>query len=355
MPQHDAVSDRLPARRTGRRLRAHAGRLLQVVLTLGLLYWVFADPALLADMRRTLFAAEPLWLVAGVALGVVWIGAAVYRWHLFLRVQGIEIGLGRTGAVCLIGQFFALLLPGSVGGDAARIVLLCREHPHQKQGVVLSVIMDHLTGMIAMTATAAIIAFGRASWFTRSPLTEGAMLALLIFLLGAMLGLTLAFVGAETRFIYWIPNHVPGRERLIDFARAFGLFIRRWRVSLKGVAVSFVTLYGYFATFYCSARAFGAPVSLLDILSVMPVIDAVSALPLTVAGLGVREKVFETMMRALLQIPANVSLLISLGGFACSVFWSVVGAIVFAFYRPAGATVERKPHLGETLREVQEV
>lgn len=316
-----------------RRLRRWLWPVLQILATVALLYWLFADPELLRQMSQTLRRADPFWLAAGIALGGVWMAAAAYRWRIFLTVQGVDISYARTGGIYLISMFFTLFLPGAVGGDAVRIIYLFRERPNQKNGVVLSVITDHLSGMVALMGIAVLLTFSRWSWFSQSAMTAGSIWLLLIFFVVSLTGLALAFVGVQAGFVEKMPQRIPGRRRLINFAYAFSLFLRAWRQSLLGVGVAFVVLLAYFMTFYCASRAFNAGASLADVLSIMPVVDVASALPLTVSGLGVRESMFVAMLGSLADVPADVALLISLTGFLFSTVWSMAGGVVFSLYR----------------------
>jgi uncharacterized membrane protein YbhN (UPF0104 family) len=307
--------------------------LVQGVISVGLLIYIFRDPALREAMGRTLGRASWRWLLAGVGLGAVWIPAAVRRWQLFLRLQGVEFPLKRAMAVYLIGMFFTLFMPGFIATDGVRVAYLFRERPGRKAKILLSVMMDHLSGLLAMMLTAAAIGLGRAEWFAQSRLSAATMYGLLGFLVAAVTGLAIGWLMTQTRMMHWMPRRMPWRQQLLNAAHAFGLFFQRWRLSLRGTGYAFVTLYGYFLTFYCTARAFGAQATLLDVISIMPVVDAISALPISMAGLGVREKLLQELLGQLAGVPAEVALLVSLAGFGCSAVWALLGGVLFPFYR----------------------
>jgi len=323
---------------------------MQALISLGLLGYIFRDPRLLAHMGQTLTRAERLWLAAGVALGAGWIIAAARRWQLFLRLQGIEFPLRRALAIYLIGMFFTLFMPGFLATDGVRVAYLFRERPGRKGKILLSVMMDHLSGLIALMLTAAAIVTVRAEWFAQSQLSAAILYGLLGFLVSAVVGLAISWAATQTRMVNWISRRMPWRARLLEAAHAFGLFFQRWRLSLRGTGYAFLTLYGYFAAFYCAARAFGARASLLDIFSIMPVVDAISALPIAMAGLGVREKLMQTLLGELAGVPADVALLVSLAGFGCSAVWALAGGLLFPLYRtrpdpPRSRSVRAAGHL----------
>jgi hypothetical protein len=101
-----------------------------------------------------------------------------------------------------------------------------------------------------------------------------------------------------------------------------------------------VATLGYFTTFYCAGRAFGAPLGLGDTLVVMPIVDVIAAMPATVSGLGVREQVLVVLLGTVAGVPRGLAVLISLTGFGFSAAWFLVGGIVFAVYRRGEAESE---------------
>jgi len=103
--------------------------IIQVVVTVGILFWVFHDPQKRASMGEALKHAKPVWLLAGfVCYGVVEIVAAA-RWYILLRVQGVKLPVWRVGALFMLGIFFNMFMPGGTGGDVLKIVYLVKEIP----------------------------------------------------------------------------------------------------------------------------------------------------------------------------------------------------------------------------------
>jgi uncharacterized membrane protein YbhN (UPF0104 family) len=79
---------------------------------------------------------------------------------------------------------------------------------------------------------------------------------------------------------------------------------------------------------------------------IVPIIICISAVPITPAGLGVRENLFVFLLAgATMQVPPTLALAVSLLAYAGSLFWSIVGGIVYVTFR-------EKHHLTEA--ELQE-
>ncbi|MEI7963284.1 MAG: lysylphosphatidylglycerol synthase transmembrane domain-containing protein, partial [Verrucomicrobiota bacterium] len=91
--------------------------ILQAVVTLGLLWFIFHDKSKREQMVLALGKADPLWLIPGfLCFGLVLLCGAL-RWQLLMRVQGIHLGLFRVWQLVMIGMFYNLFLPGGTGGD----------------------------------------------------------------------------------------------------------------------------------------------------------------------------------------------------------------------------------------------
>ena len=105
-----------------------------------------------------------------------------------------------------------------------------------------------------------------------------------------------------------------------------------------------------FYVFYAASRALRQTTPLMDYIGIMPVINTITALPISVGGMGVREKLFEEMLSKLCGIQPAVADAISLTGFSMIVFWAIIGGIVYLFYRPS-----EHAKLSEIEHEVQEL
>ena len=131
----------------------------------------------------------------------------------------------------------------------------------------------------------------------------------------------------------------PGRDRLAELALAYNLYGRAWRTSLQAIGASFVSHFGYFFTFYCAARAFAAPTIPVPTFSqlcvIMPLINTITALPISLGGVGVRETLFVVLLNRLVGVDGGVAVLISFTGFLMTAAWGVAGGLLYLGYRPS--------------------
>lgn len=311
--------------------------LLQAAITVALLIWIFADAQVRLGVLRVLGGADPGWLMAAVVTAGVGVVAGAWRWWVFLRMMRFEVGLRVVTRITLVSGFFNLFLFGSVGGDAAKVVAMSRLVPNRKADALLTIVMDHLSGLVVVMVMTLGFTLGRYEYFMRTPLTAGMMWSMMVFVGVSLVGVVLCLVGARWRIAdrIWMPEQAREKMRQVD--AAFGELTRQWRRSVAGCLIAMLVTLAYFATFYCASQAVQGGVSLVEILTVMPVIDVMSALPISVSGLGVREKSFEVLLGVVAAVPIEVAVMISLTGFTATLVWSLIGGLVWLGQRLVAA------------------
>jgi uncharacterized membrane protein YbhN (UPF0104 family) len=76
---------------------------------------------------------------------------------------------------------------------------------------------------------------------------------------------------------------------------------------------------------------------------IVPTVICMSALPNTPGGLGVRESLYVYMLSTPLNVDPTKALSLSLLAYAGSLFWSLVGGVVYV-------TLKQKHHLAEEIQ-----
>jgi hypothetical protein len=79
----------------------------------------------------------------------------------------------------------------------------------------------------------------------------------------------------------------------------------------------------------------------------MPIERTISAMPISFAGIGWREKVLQIMLHSLCGVPEATAILIGSLSFLLVLICCLPGAIVYFFYKPSGVVAHVK------LREMQ--
>lgn len=318
----------------------------QILVTIALLWWIFRDSEKNRQMWEALQNAHVLWLIPGfVAVGIA-ILLQTQRWVILMRVQNIHLHWWRAWCLVMIGAFFNLFLLGATGGDVIKIFYAMRENVTKKSAAFLSVIVDRIIGLLALIAVAAVICTINFAQLTAHPLTNALLGSMALILGGSLVVVLAGFVVDRLQLAHKLPRWLPMHSHIIELASAFSAYTRNMRAIIPAFAISLLAHLLIFSSFYCAAKAFTSQLGLMNVLSVMPIVSTITALPISLSGVGVREELFQKLFNTLFGIPENIAILISLAGFFLFLLWGLLGGIVYLLYRPTGI------HLRDIKREV---
>jgi uncharacterized protein (TIRG00374 family) len=331
--------------------------IFQIGVTVALLWYVFHDPNQRAQMKYALGAADYRWVAGGILAYVIVEAAAAVRWYILLRVQNIHLSFPRLSGLFLIGMFYNQFLPGGTGGDIIKSYLLLKETGGRKAGPLLAVVFDRLIGLVALVTITATLVSLRFDLLWRTPVTVESgftphqLLVVLGILLGVSItGLLISFVISGFNLFYLLPHKFPGRDKLIEISAAYHLYARHWFATLLAFGASLVAHLATFTTFLCVAYAFHTGVKLIDFFAVLPIERTLTALPISFAGVGLREQILQVLLSNLCGVSVPIAKLIGSMSFLIILFCCAPGGIVYFFYKPSGAVAHVK--LREMQREV---
>jgi len=317
---------------------------LQAALAAAALAFVFHDRDRRREVAQAVRHASVSWLVAGVlCYGVVELLGGL-RWWLLLRVQGFRFSWRRATSIFLIGLFLMTFTPGLIGGDAARVLYLIQEAPERKAAAVLAVAMDRLVGLISLILLAALVVLCRYHWLAMTPATAWLEYVTLVILAGSAGVLLLSCVAARLPWLSMLDKNPAAGAKLREIGRTFQAYRRHWPRLIEALLNTLLAHVFYFLTFYCAARALGAfdgPAAkpwhgFWDVFSIMPIVNTLTALPLSFAGIGIRESLFQVLLNDLCGIPAGVGAAIGSLGFAMRAIWGLPGGVLLLRYRAPG-------------------
>jgi uncharacterized protein (TIRG00374 family) len=325
--------------------------LVQVAVTVAVLVWVFHDPAKRAQMGVALHRADYRWIGIAILAYLMVEFAAGVRWHILLKVQRIHLSVPRVSGLFLIGMFYNQFLPGGTGGDIMKSYLLLKETPGKATGALLAVVFDRMVGLVALIIITGTLIGLRYQWLTQLTETRHLVWGLLLILGSAILMLLTSFVVSGWNLAHKLPQRFPGREKLIELSAAYHLYAHHWRATLAAFGASIVAHLSTFATFLFVAYAFHAKIRVLDFFAIMPIERTISALPISLAGVGLREKIFQVMLHGLCGVPEADAVLIGSMSFLVMLACCAPGGIVYFFYKPSGERGHVK--LSEMRKEVE--
>jgi len=332
---------------------------LRLVVSFGLIGYIFyslSKEGKLSELPEYFAYANYWWLLAAALLFLGLLAAGSFRWGMLLKAQGIHLSRISVFMYYMIGMFFNNFLPSTVGGDFVKAYYLSRA-TGKTAGSFISVLMDRLMGMggLCVVAVLACVFGGKELWF--NPRTHDYALYIFLVVGGVTGGLGLFLLMA---FNDWIMNLFLklacwGKigEKIKEFHQAVYVYKGHWKVLLQTLLISTVIwvviilvswmVYMAFHTGGAvpavpavSADSAGTPgyiafIPIRYFYIFLPVISIIMSLPISFAGLGIREAFFMELFATLHGISDVDALIISLTFYFIFLAVSLLGGVIYIF------------------------
>lgn len=295
---------------------------LRLLFAVGVLAFVFSrvDPGDAADAL-----AEAPWWAFVVPSVLLLVNSGVHAFRIRVLLPEPRPRFAPVLRSVLLGNFFGLFLP-SGGGEAAKVVALGRSIGNFEVAVAalaLSRVLELVPWGLLCLWGGLVILPGRLPEYVPLALgtAGGFLFVLLLFPVVARVG-----------------RHVP----LPAFVADRILRVLQFRTSRRAILTCLVAT-APFALINCFVvwailRAYGVALSYPTVLGLIPTLDVIIALPITVSGIGVREVVFVHGLGAWDVAPA-VAIAASLTRWTGELFRSGLGGLLFLFHKEPASGV----------------
>jgi uncharacterized protein (TIRG00374 family) len=309
-----------PGARDGRLV--FLGKLVVSALLLTILFWRVDRPTVLRTIQ-----ALPLKVFLGcAALYTLGYLISTLRWQRLLLAEGIRLPLWRLTLVYFEAAFFNLFLPTLIGGDIVRGYTIYRITQGHDASIP-SILVDRLSGFAALVGIA-LIALGLASRQVRDPQVAVMILAVAVAF-SAVIALLLHDRMKErasgllrivrlTRFQAKLQGMVEALQRYRGHRRALG----------QAIALSVLLQALIIVTYYLIGAGLNLGVPIAYFFLYVPLITFVAMLPVSVAGLGVREG-GAVYFFAKVGVDTATALTMSLVWFSLTLVVSGLGGLAF--------------------------
>jgi len=211
----------------------------------------------------------------------------VFRWKMLLKAFGIHLPLRRIIISFSGGVFFNSLLPSTIGGDLVRSIDLAT-HTKKTKEVIATVFLDRLSGCIGLVLVALLaLIFGWKFAQDRSILYPIAVItAILVAVLFVLFN---DFLFSKLNRFFKSPNAGKIREKLSNLHQEIYYFRQHKKVLFKNLLFSVLIQVTAPIAFYITALALNQRLDIIYFFVFLPIIGAITLLPISVGGLGVRE------------------------------------------------------------------
>jgi glycosyltransferase 2 family protein len=291
-------------------------------LLLAVLFWRADRTALVQSLGSLPF---PVFLACAVLyiLGSV---ISTVRWWLLLRAEGIRIPVWRLSLVYFQGAFFSLFLPTLIGGDIVRGVFIHRMTGGHDASVA-SILVDRLSGFAALMTIALV-----ALLVPSGMLGDSQVAAMIVAIAALFAGLMAVLVNER------LMDRASGLLRLVGLERfqaklqgmmdALHRYRKHHRALAQAFLLSVLLQVLIIVTYYFIGVGLNLGAPLVYFFLFVPLITVLAMLPVSIAGLGVRESGVVYFF-AKVGVGAGAALGMSLVWFSLTVVVSGLGGLAF--------------------------
>jgi glycosyltransferase 2 family protein len=280
---------------------------------------------------------HPLWFLAAVICAGLPTLLGVIRWRWILHVQGLEVKFPRLFSISFVGLFFNAFMLGSTGGDVIKAWYVAHETHHKKAEAVATVVVDRLIGLLALfiiTLIMMAIFYQRVFedpkllWFSLATLAV-VLFTVLATIIGLWRGFADKFPGLRARL-----QRLPRYDTLRRAVGAYRVYASHPAILTKTIVVSFAVHFFSMLSIVCVGKGLRVVTDngIVDYFLYLPIINSVTAMPITISGFGVREGMYIKMFRQV-GVAEPTALVMSLLGYLATLFWSIVGGVFFLTHR----------------------
>ncbi|MDD5692080.1 MAG: lysylphosphatidylglycerol synthase transmembrane domain-containing protein [Candidatus Omnitrophica bacterium] len=267
-------------------------------------------------------------LFLGLGFTVFFLGYLLgfLRWRMLLLAAGINISLKKLISSFSGGVFFNVFLPSTIGGDLVRSADLAG-HTRKAKEVIATVLLDRLSGYIGLVIVVIpAILLGKGVVLDRVVLSSIAVIIGLLIVI--LLVLFNSFIYTKiTRFLA-TPGAKKIKEMVKDMHAEIHVFRHRRKVIIYNLFLSFFIQIITPVSIYFIALSLGVKINFIYFLIFMPIIGAITLLPVAIGGLGLRESLFVVYF-AKAGVIKQLALAMSLLSFSFIVIYGAIGGLIY--------------------------
>jgi uncharacterized membrane protein YbhN (UPF0104 family) len=251
------------------------------------------------------------------------------RWMVLARPLGFATPFAVLFRYYLIGMFFNLFAPGTIGGDVSRIYYLSRDGEQQTEErfssammrAALSVFMDRAVGMMVLVWLGALGLLLWPQYAVPTPVRTLTFALALGLLAGALLLPLLDRIVSAN-----------GHPIIVKLRLALRTYRAHWRAVAIAVALSFAVHLIQAWLHVIMGRALHIEIPLSYCVILYPLVGTFSALPVSLNGLGLREGGYLFMLQ-IIGFSSETGIAFGLLLFLTVAADSLVGGVLFLFKR----------------------
>jgi glycosyltransferase 2 family protein len=278
------------------------------------------------DLANNIKGADKRFLCVGFLVVLISYSLGFLRWKMLVKAAGIDISLRRLITSFSGGVFFNSFMPSTIGGDLLRATDLSGETRKAKE-VIATIFLDRLSGYVGL-----IFVIIPALLFNRDLLQDKVILysvsAIIIILAVILLVVFNSFAYRVISSFLSAPGSGKIKDMLRNIHHEIHLFRNRKKMIIGNLVLSFFIQLIAPVSVYFIGLSLGVKVNPVYFFVFLPIIGAVTLLPIAFGGIGLREQLFQTYF-AKVGVIGHLAVTMSILSFSFTVIYAAIGGLIY--------------------------
>ncbi|TKJ41610.1 hypothetical protein CEE37_03325 [candidate division LCP-89 bacterium B3_LCP] len=271
--------------------------LIKILVTVTIIYLIFKKFQIGFDDILASFTHQPGWFAMSFLMQVGAILFSIMRWNVLLKGQDLNVPFPHKIKTFLVGRFLGTFTPTGVGLEAYKAYDIAR-YTGKTEASVSVVLIEKMIGTFFSLSILVLITL---------PFFVGSINVKFLYVFGAffavllLLALVLLFSPGLLRTFLKLNFPLKGKieKPLNKMVDAFTIYSERKGSLLQAILLGLVVYLFWFLTYFTNSLALGAGLALSDVLKVGPMTQIATMIPLSIAGIGLREGAFMGLLDSL--------------------------------------------------------
>ncbi|MFH1440552.1 MAG: lysylphosphatidylglycerol synthase transmembrane domain-containing protein [Candidatus Omnitrophota bacterium] len=252
----------------------------------------------------------------------------LFRWEMLLKAVKIHLSMKRIIMSFSGGIFFSLFLPSTIGGDFIRTVDLAA-HTKKPKEVVATVFLDRLSGYIGLVLLSLLaVIFGWRFVQDRAVLLSVAVITLI--LCSVLLVLFNSFIYSKINKFLHTPNAGKIKEIIRNLHQEIHYFRNHKKIIIYNIIISIFIQSISPIVFYLIGLALGVKINIMYYFIFLPIIGAITLLPVSIGGLGLRDAT-TIYFFSKACVSKDLAFAMSLLNFSFILVYGALGGLIYVF------------------------
>lgn len=261
--------------------------LIKIAVSLGFLAWIIFRVNW-SEVWFYLNEIKPWHILVYVFFVIGGMIISAHKWKMLSDYKGIELPFSDFFKFYLTGTFINNFMPSFIGGDTFRAYQVGKKEQKYLEAAS-TVMIDRITGFAG--ATILVLAF---SLLNLKTILQNNLLVIIDLLILLSL-LVDVFLATARHFSFWEKMHTLLPKKISDLVRELDHYNHNSKILFRSIGWSMLfALVGVAAANYVLFLSLGVKIGILDYLSVIFLISIISAVPISINNIGIKEWAYVT-------------------------------------------------------------